>query len=121
MKKINLITGFFLAALLFFVVTACDTGSGGQGADFDETQYYTKTEVNAAIDAAVTDAVNQAADALNDYTPAITPVTSDGPPKEVQQSGYANRIGPWTVPDGVNFGIFRITIPGYDAAVSGND
>jgi len=50
---------FALFIVVVMVIGSCDPG-GGQGAEFDATQYYTRTEV----DAIVTDAIQQAIDAV---------------------------------------------------------
>ena len=100
-----------LAIILIFSLTSCETGGddGGQGADFDETQYYTKTEVDALIADAITQAVDDATP--DSYT--IAPVAADGPGKAIQSDGDwggAGVAGPWTVPSGANFGVFKIEI-----------
>ena len=56
-RRVWCFIGVLLAATL--ILGSCDPG-GGEGAEFDETQYYTKTE----IDAIVTDAIQQAIGAV---------------------------------------------------------
>ncbi len=58
------------------------------------------------IASAVTQAVAQATP--DSYT--IAPIAADGPPKEITDIGWDNRVGPWTVPTGANFGSFKIEI-----------
>ena len=108
MTKKSLVIILSLAAILLFSLTSCNTDGddGGQGADFDATQYYTKTEVDGLIASAVTQAVDQATP--DSYT--IAPVAADGPPKAIDATGWDNRVGPWTVPTGANFGSFKIEI-----------
>ncbi len=99
-----------LAAILLFSLTSCNTDGddGGQGADFDATQYYTKTQVDGLIASAVTQAVDQATP--DQYT--ITPIAADGPAKTLSGVGWDYKTGAWTVPDGANFGIFNIEVSG---------
>ena len=99
-----------------FLLTGCepggDDGDGGAGAEFDDTLYYTKTEVDGLIESAITDAVNQAETAAEDittvHTSTIIVEAGDGPPKIVEEFGYASRNKTWTVPDGASHGVFRI-------------
>ena len=73
---------FCLAAgAVFLLLTSCQ--NGGAGADFDATQYYTKTEVDGnfysktEIDAVISD---------------VSPLSGDGDPQWLSSTaGYANK------------------------------
>ena len=82
---------FCLAAgAVFLLLTSCQ--NGGAGADFDATQYYTKTEVDGnfysktEIDAEISD---------------VSPLSGDGDPQWLSSTaGYANKTAGWDVPEG---------------------
>ncbi len=95
-----------LAVILMIVFTSCDPAAagGGLGADFDETLYYTKAEVDDLLGNAVAEAKTYA-DGLGS---TIAPLSGDGPHKKVSDL-FNTAVDPyWTVPDGVTIGIFKV-------------
>jgi|GEM_PF-3178858 len=76
---------------------------GGAGAEFDETLYYTKTEVDAAITAAIPD-------------------TSGGEPQNIPGggTGFDYRTDGWSVPDGASYAIFVVQPAGNVLDETGN-
>ena len=104
-----------MAASLLMVFAACDPNNGGEGADFDDTLYYTKTDVDSMISALETE-IDQA---VSEAVDAVEPV--DGTADAIALAGidWVGRtpVG-FNVPgDGVERVIVEIT--GYNGTGSG--
>ncbi|HOO72197.1 MAG TPA: hypothetical protein PK926_10585 [Spirochaetota bacterium] len=92
---------FLLPVFLFIItltLTNCsDSSSGGSGADFDPSQYYTQTEVDALIDGVV---ANEDADGQN-----------------ITANDWAGRTATgWDAPDGAKGAIMELLITNASAS-----
>ncbi|HAK47353.1 MAG TPA: hypothetical protein DCO79_15720 [Spirochaeta sp.] len=107
MTKFTKVIIISLAAILIFSFTSCDPNGddGGQGADFDEAQYYTKTDVENLIADAVTEAKSYA-DGLGS---TLVPLEIDEALTKSVHGFYdsANNLN-WDVPTGATIGVFRV-------------
>lgn len=99
----TVLTGVLLclaAGAGFLLLTSCE--NGGAGADFDATQYYTKTEIDDSfytkteIDGSFYSSTEVDAE-ISD----VSPLTGDGDPQWLSSTaGYANKTAGWDVPEG---------------------
>lgn len=89
-----------LLICLLVVIGSCTTGgiiggdnnSGGEGADFDASLYYTKTEVDTMI-------------------ANVSPLSGAGDPQWLSNSlGWSNRTTGWAVPEGANMVLIKVRI-----------
>jgi hypothetical protein len=98
MKKLFLIFLFFFASSVFLFFS-CRNDAGGEGVDFDETLYYTKSEVDSLITSlqvmlpAVTEGAQELQDAKRSFTAA----------------GYGNRVT-WVNPNAASVVLFMVYV-----------
>jgi len=117
MKK-SLFFCVLFAVVISVALWGCSSGGGGgddgggAGAEFDETLYYTKTEIDEMFDLVYTKTeVN-----------AMIPDTSGGEPQNIPGggTGFDYRTDGWSVPDGASSAIFVVQPAGNALDETGN-
>lgn len=101
----QLITAGLLVVAASLLLGSCEPDPadiGGAGADFDETLYYTKTDVDALISELYTKTEVDAA------VEAVRPVVGTASEKTLPDVGWAGRTGGFTVPEGATSVLVKV-------------
>ncbi len=114
-KRILQMAGFvfggILIGLLLTNVLACemnldDDPNGGAGADFDESLYYTKTEIDSLFSAYST------AIEVNGLVEEVVQNATTEATQSITVVGWAGKTDGWSSPEGATSALFKIVLSG---------
>lgn len=94
----------------FLLLTSCE--NGGAGADFDATQYYTKTEIDDSFYTKTEiDGSFYSSSEVDAEISDVSPLSGAGDPQWLNNTaGYTNKTSGWDVPEGAGAVLIKARI-----------